>query len=73
MRLIPEDGAEFIGSIKKTGPEQYLASYEIVLDLGHSVLTEPDLRMVKSEKEAVGWLGHNAAARGFKGFYLRDC
>jgi hypothetical protein len=63
-RLLAEDGARFSASIKRTteGPQ---ASYRVVLDAEERSMVEGDLRLFKTDTEALNWLALEADRRGF--------
>ena len=63
-RLLAEDGARFSARIKRTteGPQ---ASYRVVLDAGERSMVEGDLRLFKTDTEALNWLALEADPRGF--------
>jgi hypothetical protein len=64
VRLLPEDGARFTATVKRTasGPQ---ASYRVILDAGGQCRVDSDLRSFKTYTEAINWLALEADRRGF--------
>ena len=64
VRLLPEDGARFTATVKRTasGPQ---ASYRVILDAGGQRMVDSDLRSFKTYTEAINWLALEADRRGF--------
>ena len=63
-RLLAEDGARFTATIKRTedGPQ---ACYRVVFDAGEQSMEESDIRVFKTDTEAINWLALEADRRGF--------
>jgi len=63
-RLLAEDGAHFTATIKWTedGPQ---ARYRVVFDAGERSMVESDIRLFKTDTEAINWLALEADRRGF--------
>ena len=58
VRLLPEDGARFTATVKRTasGPQ---ASYRVILDAGGQRMVDSDLRSFKTYTEAINWLAYS--------------
>ena len=54
-----EDGASFTATIKRTedGPQ---ACYRVVFDVGERSMQESDIRLFKTDTEAINWLALEA-------------
>jgi hypothetical protein len=52
---LAEDGARFTATIKRTedGPQ---ACYRVVFDVGERSMEESDIRLFKTDTEAINWL-----------------
>ena len=63
-RLLAEDGAHFTATIKRTedGPQ---ACYRVILDDSKRSMVERDIRLFKTDTEAINWLALEADRRGF--------
>jgi hypothetical protein len=62
--LLAEDGAHFTATIKRT-EDRPQACYRVILDDGKRSMVERDIRLFKTDTEAIKWLALEADRRGF--------